>query len=272
MKTVKLSAVSKTDFNISNPFSMFQHWKEGSAFISETPRPTQGLIYFYGAEGEYRLKDKTSLYAKKGELVYLPQGAQYTTVFKNVTDDVSSILINFTLSDFEQKPIALFEDVTRIPVKDREYFKFVFIKAAEIANEINYSIPKLKAHLYKIFDSLGTMSCASNINHPQLHLIEKGIDYLENDGEQLLSIDEIAKMCNVSSAYFRRLFRIYSGKSPSEFRIDLKIDRAKRLLETRNFTVCEISENLNFSDVTYFSRLFKKKTGVSPKKYLNKSL
>ena len=97
-------------------------------------------------------------------------------------------------------------------------------------------------------------------------VISKGIAYLENDAKQELSIKEIAEMCNVSENHFRTLFRQYAGVSPVKHRTSRQIEIAKRLLET-GYNISETAEQLGFSDVPYFSRVFKAETGITPSKY-----
>jgi AraC-like DNA-binding protein len=117
-----------------------------------------------------------------------------------------------------------------------------------------------------------TLLCAKNIslkNSAAFSSIRKGIMYLENDPVQDKSISEIAEMCNVSESGFRRLFKLYSGYAPGEYRLNEKINRAKKLLSSHTMTVEEVSSSLGFTECGYFCKLFKKKTGVSPGKYMN---
>ena len=125
--------------------------------------------------------------------------------------------------------------------------------------------------LYQILDILEKSNSYELPGSSGFQKIAKGIAYLENDSQQLMSIDQLAEMCHVSSNTFRRMFRSYSGVSPLEFRLTRKISRAKQLLQAELFTVSEISDMLHFSDVSYFSRIFKKKTGLSPQEYLDAS-
>ena len=74
-------------------------------------------------------------------------------------------------------------------------------------------------------------------------------------------------MCNVSEAYFRRLFKVYSGMSPVEYRTVSKICRAKQYLEDDELTVSEIADKLKFADTSYFVKQFKRATGKTPNEY-----
>jgi AraC-like DNA-binding protein len=69
---------------------------------------------------------------------------------------------------------------------------------------------------------------------------------------------------------FRKLFKRSTGKSPNQYHINLRLDKAKELLSTTNLNVTEVAYQLGFDSVFYFSRLFKKKNGVSPKSFREK--
>lgn len=103
-------------------------------------------------------------------------------------------------------------------------------------------------------------------------IIKKGIEYLESDCEQTLSISQIAKMCNISESYFRRIFKAYSGQSPVEFRTEARITRAKNYLLSEDLTVSQISDRLGFSDTSYFIETFRRFTGMTPLQYRNKHI
>ena len=90
-----------------------------------------------------------------------------------------------------------------------------------------------------------------------------------------VSIEEYAEMCGLSSGGFRRLFKQYMGKSPRKHLIDIKLSAAKALLEESELSIKEISEILNFESTSYFCRLFKERSGLTPlefrEKVINKS-
>lgn len=70
-----------------------------------------------------------------------------------------------------------------------------------------------------------------------------------------------------SEAHFRKLFRESFGVSMSEYLLELRIDCAKNLLGNGDNTVAFAAELSGFSDVRYFSRMFKKYTGMTPREY-----
>ncbi len=85
--------------------------------------------------------------------------------------------------------------------------------------------------------------------------------------EEDVSMPEIAERLNVSYTKFRRLFKEYTGMSPAQYFINLKIHRAKEMLRGGNASVKEISIILHFENPNYFTALFKNKTGLTPSEY-----
>ena len=82
---------------------------------------------------------------------------------------------------------------------------------------------------------------------------------------------EIAKSCSVSVSTLQRAFKDAYGKTVTEYKNDIRIARAKRLLLSGMYSVEETAAMLNFCDSAYFSRYFKKYTGVSPKKFVKQA-
>lgn len=77
-------------------------------------------------------------------------------------------------------------------------------------------------------------------------------------------LEPYASSSNVSKDYFRNMFKKYTGFSPHQYHIELKLMRAKELLLTTNKRIKEIAYELEFQSIHYFSRCFKNKTGVNP--------
>lgn len=82
-----------------------------------------------------------------------------------------------------------------------------------------------------------------------------------------LRIADLAALCGISEVYFRRIFHALHGKSPKEYVIDMRIERARRLLSDGSFTVREVAALCGYFEETHFSREFKRHTGCSPSDY-----
>jgi AraC-like DNA-binding protein len=85
------------------------------------------------------------------------------------------------------------------------------------------------------------------------------------------SPEQASQELNVGYSWFRKLFKNYSGLSPGQYYLQLKIDKARELLSNSNIPVKEIAIELNFDSSFYFSKIFKEKTGLTPTDYRKRS-
>ncbi len=95
-------------------------------------------------------------------------------------------------------------------------------------------------------------------------LIQEARFYMRENIEKEINMEDLAKNYCIGYSYFRKMFKKYTGISPHQYHLDLKIIRAKELILTTNKTIKEISYELGFQSIHYFSRLFKKKVGQNP--------
>lgn len=89
-------------------------------------------------------------------------------------------------------------------------------------------------------------------------------------GETAFDIRDFCRTEHLSYEHFRKRFHKETGSSPVQYHLDLKTQRAKELLLNPRHTVKDIAHLLGFEDPYYFSRLFKKKVGQSPKQYCDR--
>jgi AraC-like DNA-binding protein len=82
--------------------------------------------------------------------------------------------------------------------------------------------------------------------------------------------EEIARELNLSYSWFRRVFKQYTGFSPAQYQLEIKLQKAKELLTRTNMPIKEIAYELNFESNSYFVTFFKTKVGMSPGVYRKK--
>lgn len=90
---------------------------------------------------------------------------------------------------------------------------------------------------------------------------------LKSNVRNPLTIDEICAETSYGRAYLFRVFKAETGKSIIEYFIDMKIELAKQLLLEGKLSVKEISAELSFNEPNYFTKTFKKVTGMTPSEY-----
>lgn len=93
------------------------------------------------------------------------------------------------------------------------------------------------------------------------------IHYFRENIEQSLNLATIANYLGYSVSHFSAMFKKQTGVSPIAYFNNMKIQRAKELLDTSNMNISQISFKVGIEDPYYLSRLFRKVMGVSPKAY-----
>jgi len=95
-------------------------------------------------------------------------------------------------------------------------------------------------------------------------IIQKACFLIRENVEDKMDFKVFAEEHNIGYSYFRQKFKLYTGVPPVQYHLDLKILKAKEMLLSTDKRVKEISYDLGFQSVYYFSRLFKMKLGISP--------
>ena len=270
MDCVKMNHLNTVDFNLSNLFAMNQCWTNNHVFEMSvhTGRPTSAFLYMEDCTAEYIFDNRKSMTAEKGEFVYLPQGVNYKRVFRDtVRGKTSTMLIEFVTSKTDGTPFVFYPNIVKFSDINGCY-KIFFTEFIKLYLSPVQPLAMMKSSLYRFLSELSSSRRLNNIYSKEFSQIAQGIIYLENNVSYDKNIAEIAAMCHVSTSCFRRLFKKYSGLSPMQYQITVKIEHAKKLLRSNAMTVNEISEKLGFYDTAYFCKCFKTHTGMKAKQYL----
>lgn len=98
------------------------------------------------------------------------------------------------------------------------------------------------------------------------------IKYINEHINENVSLSLGANLCNMSQSQFSRTFKKETGKTFKEYVLLKKIEQAKFYIKTTDKSFSEISDFLGFEDSSYFTKLFKKYEGITPKEYKIKIL
>jgi Response regulator containing CheY-like receiver domain and AraC-type DNA-binding domain len=98
-------------------------------------------------------------------------------------------------------------------------------------------------------------------------IIQMCIDYLEEHYMEELSMEMIARRYFFSPAYFSGLFKMQTSLTFTEYLLRLRIGKAKASLGDADRKISEVAQSVGFRDAGYFTRIFKRETGLSPEEY-----
>ena len=125
---------------------------------------------------------------------------------------------------------------------------------------------KLTSILYNFSKSI---LLQKNIKSKNLDKMKNSISYIHKNIIKNLSIKELAKKENMSISLYRGLFHKTTGVSPQEYIIISKLTYACELIRQTDLGIKEVSWKVGYQDQLYFSRIFKKRFGLTPSEYKN---
>ena len=255
------------EINVNKIVCYEQRWEQekGYSLYLTLPRPNHGLTYILAEKAEYTLANGESFTARRGDIVYAPQGSFYGVVFGS-PDELgrSSYLINFSLDTDTA------ESGVRIVMRDSSCsFLSTFENAVLLYKSHTGRSFAIKAKVYGILDMLNMNAVMFSYDAPKQtkSSVNMGIAYIENNIDKVLSISELAALCHMGESTFRREFERIMGTSPLRYINFLKIEKAKELLANADFNISDIPETLGFYDLSHFYKTFKSVTGITPSRF-----
>jgi AraC-type DNA-binding domain-containing proteins len=97
--------------------------------------------------------------------------------------------------------------------------------------------------------------------------ILKALRYIRKNIDKTLNINQLSSLCFLTDDHFIRLFKKEMKCTPMQYINQKKIERAQMMLIIDNLTIKEIAYNLSFDNISYFNKLFKNITGLTPGEY-----
>lgn len=138
-------------------------------------------------------------------------------------------------------------------------------------NELSLYYQKAKKSAFnKLYPGMNTVFTSDDTIDQMKPIIIKTMEYISKNYHRNLSVKMVTDALYVSESYLLHLFKENVGKTFNETLSDYRIMVAKKLLSQNTYKVYEVSEMVGYSDVKYFSQIFKKKTNMTPSEYAEK--
>lgn len=112
-----------------------------------------------------------------------------------------------------------------------------------------------------------TSSLVKEVDPLELSTVERVIQYVKSKVPGEVTLTEAANYVNLNPSYLSKLFKDKTEQNFVDFVLEIRMNEARRLLVSTSLRVTEIADRLGYSDITYFSNMFKRKTGVTPSEY-----
>lgn len=227
---------------------------KNTRFTFKNGRGKHGIIYVSKGRvsdsfaGAYENIDLT-----EGELLFIPKGVYYTCTY--LDDGTETKIIQFDtengkLPEYLQRPRKL-----EIPSAREKIDAFL----VPLKSQPFYYMSCLYELLWQIDERYSGIP-------RKYKKLQSAINEMLANSEKNMPISYYAGLCDMSEVNFRRLFREYTGKTPIEYRNDMRLQKARVKLQSGEYNVSEAAECSGFSNLSFFIKLYKKKYGHTPKK------
>ncbi len=172
------------------------------------------------------------------------------SVFANKDDCAQSI--NPSSIDRIEERLQLFEEIISN------------LKMGYTIDNVNYANICL-LHFLASFQYLSQYRQVRKTNKNDI--IENSMIYMKNHLYIRLTLEDLAKQAQLSVSHYSLLFRKKTGQAPLSYLIQLKIQLACQLLDHTKLSISKVANKVGYDDPYYFSRIFRKTMGESPKTY-----
>lgn len=264
MQICALNELIHQNFNVFFVNALKQFWHTTKFFqCLGAPKKQNLLLYLNGCKITYTDKSGKTFTANSGDIVYTPIGSEYKAQLSDFENASScTVGINFFIKNSIGEDLVLTDAIQIFRADQNRTLPFLFDEILRMDDA--QDLLKTRIILMQILSSL-----ASHANAPTAlpSFVSKALRYLSEHVEENPTVSKLAKLCHISEVYFRKQFKAYTGKTPSEYRNALRLEKARSYLEYGDVSVQEISDTLGYSTVSHFIKEFRRKHGCSPLKY-----
>lgn len=260
-------------FNVSYDFTIAQidfvvlREPNRDWYVKNITHPLFIIAFAFSGNADYEV-DGNCFSATGGDILFFQKNQVHTAHSAN-DNPWSYCSIAFDIIPFSKAAESYIE---KIPILIKSKYSFECARLCSKLNTIWSKQPagymlKCRALLSELLFLL-ISDLESDDTVPYASALNKVINHMVDNVSEDFRIDELAKMANMSPSYFRSNFKKYTGQSPLQYQNQLKINKACDLFKSRSCNVSEAAFTLGFENIYYFSRLFKKMTGLTPSEYI----
>ncbi|MBE7020019.1 MAG: helix-turn-helix transcriptional regulator [Ruminococcaceae bacterium] len=215
------------------------------------------------------IKDNKEYPVRANQIIFVPMNIDYYQKVKETPYGYHSFLFSYVLNDVTKD----IKDPIIISAKNTAFFieKYRLAYHLYLTKPVAYKT-KIRKIIYEVLDKICEEEISKQNSETGLYTIRKSVEYIhENYSDPTINSQKIARISGITSTYFRHIFKKIYMVTPNKYINNLRISKAKSLLENTDYTIEEISYRCGYRDYSYFSKAFSKSTGISPSEYRKKN-
>ena len=218
------------------------------------------------------------------DLVLMGGGLEHTwEQYECQSNDIREVTIHFSrdlfsdafLSKTHLKPLA--DLISKADVGVAFGMKAIMHNYDRLNELVNmepgfYSVMKFIELMYELsltsdYRLLSTSAFAHTTMTTDSRRVQKVKDYIDANFKDDIRLQELADLANMTPTAFSRFFKLRTGKSISEYIIDVRLGHAARMLADSTMAVVEICYRCGFNNISNFNRIFRRKKGLTPTEF-----
>lgn len=166
---------------------------------------------------------------------------------------------------------AQIQGITHLNATESHYIESLLLRIQEEQEQKDFAADSMKFCL--LLAILITIQRAQQRIHPSLltsdsnhrAMIEKALAYMDQHFTEEINIGQLARDSAISENYFRSLFKNITGLTPLDYITRLRVAKSLEYIQREGISICQAAEKVGIYDPNYFTRVFKKIMGNTPK-------
>lgn len=248
--------------------------------IPELFHPEIEIKYFYNGES-WLLIGEDNVHAKAGDIVVINPYEIHSTV--RVGDHPGEYLLIILDLNFFSAEMSSELDLFHLLLSKQLRFNHLIHNNENLnallrilAKESDRTDPSYRATVRGLLlaffallfrDEVSPLSppAESSKTEKYYSVIDPALKRIRNDYTSDLTVCELAKLCNISTSHFCRIFKLVTGQTVVHYITDYRLTIAKLMLKHSNSTITQIADSCGFQDEGYFARCYKRKYHKTPR-------
>jgi AraC family transcriptional regulator of arabinose operon len=232
--------------------------------------PQHILLYCVHGEGWYQIGGEGRQVLKANQWIILPaetahrygadDATPWTIYWLHFAGFQAEALYTYLCNSASGEPVNVAIADERLRLFEAIFSQLTLFPAPDSLVQACLCLPHFLATLAPAGDHVAQPSAAAEV-------VDKSIVYMRQHLERSVTVPELARQAGLSSSHYSALFRTQTGRPPIVFFNSLKVQRACQQLLSTALPVKDIAQQLGIEDAYYFSRLFTKVMGSSPRQF-----
>lgn len=252
------------------------YYRVHTSKVIETDRPNgrgdYQLLYIASGKAQFFIDQKERVVSKGNMVLFRPGETQIYNLY--AADKPETYWVHFTGSSVEQ-----LLDYYQMPKGENVFFtgtspdyQWLFRQMIQELQlmRVNYD-DLLTMNLRHIFLMINRyLKEGKALGTDMIDVVERATHYFNENYNQPINVEKYAEEHNFTPSWFIQNFKHITKMTPLQYIVSLRLTNAMNLMDNTNYNINQIAAAVGYDNAHYFSRLFKKHTGIAPTEYKNR--